>query len=379
MESEVDKQALHSAPVTETRKGGVELIEELAPEWRELCEEGLYDEPFYRPEWIGAYVRAFAPKAMLLVTTVRVNGRLRGVLALMAERTTFYGLPVNKLRSPANSHCPRFDLVHGAGSHCAAVVLEVWASLKNTPGWDVLEVQDVPQGGALERLLLAAKLDGYPTGQWESMRSPYITLPGPGANMETVLARTDGKFRYNLRRGMRRLEAKGAVRLVRIDRADPAMLEHFYKLERSGWKGKEGSAIACDTNTRQFYDSVAREAERFGYLSLYLLECNGSPVAMHFGLTHRGRYFLPKPAYEESYKDCSPGHLLVHEVLRDCVERGLVEFDFVGPWMDWKGEWASEVRPHAWCYVFNKGFFGHALHALKFRFGPAVKRRLFKK
>jgi hypothetical protein len=97
-------------------------------------------------------------------------------------------------------------------------------------------------------------------------------------------------------------------------------------------------------------------------------------VAVHFGLEHRGRYFLPKPAYDESHRECSPGQLLTQEVLRDAASRGLREFDFLGPWMDWKGEWTRHVRPHAFLHVFGKGPTGRLLHAVKFGIAPAARR-----
>ena len=60
----------------EVRRGGVEIIADLASEWRALCDEGTHAEPFYRPEWISAYVRAFAPDKQVVLVTARAGGRL---------------------------------------------------------------------------------------------------------------------------------------------------------------------------------------------------------------------------------------------------------------------------------------------------------------
>src|SRR5262245_18652163 len=74
-------------PVAEALSGGVEIIERLAEEWRALCAEGPCDQPFFRPEWIAAYVRAFAPEKKLLILTTRLDGRLRAVLPMVKEWT----------------------------------------------------------------------------------------------------------------------------------------------------------------------------------------------------------------------------------------------------------------------------------------------------
>ena len=175
---------------------------------------------------------------------------------------------------------------------------------------------------------------------------------------------------------MRQLSAEGSLVLQRHVTAEAAVLQSIYEVERSGWKGREGSAIACHPELRQFYDEVARQAARHGYLSLYSLELNGRPVAVHFGLTHRGRYFLPKPAYDESYGRFAPGQLLMHEILSDCVRRGGREIDFLGPAADWKSEWTSETRSHSVWQVFRPGFRGHTLHAATFRIKPALRALL---
>ncbi len=91
------------------------------------------------------------------------------------------------------------------------------------------------------------------------------------------------------------------------------------------------------------------------------------------GLEHGGRYFLLKPGYDESLRECSPGQLLMEEVVGACIDKGLHEFDFLGPDMVWKRDWTDKARRHTWLYVFNDSALGRALCSAKFRWGPAVK------
>ena len=360
-------------PVVEGHWGGVELIERFAAEWRQLCDEGPTDQPFYRPEWVGAYVRAFAPQLRLLLVTARIAGRLQAVLPLVGERRSVAGLPVRVLRSAANVHSSRFDLVRGPSIAGDAATGAIWQFLRACPQWDKLEFEYVPPDAALEQLVSAAALDGFPTEREASWRTPYIPLTDSDGSDGSWFERTDAKFRANLRRRLRKLSAKGPLVLHRFTKADPAVLQCIYDVERSGWKGRARSAIACNPATRQFYDEVAREAARFGYLSLYVLDLNGRAVAAHFGVAHRGRYFLPKPAYDESYSHNSPGQLLMHAVLTDCVRQGYREFDFLGPLAEWKAEWTSKVRPHSVWHVFHEGAWGRTHHAVRFRMRRAVK------
>jgi CelD/BcsL family acetyltransferase involved in cellulose biosynthesis len=160
------------------------------------------------------------------------------------------------------------------------------------------------------------------------------------------------------------LKAQGNVFLRRVTTADPQMLQKFYDLERSGWKGEEGTAIACSEQTRQFYDEIALNGERFGYLSLFFLEFDGHPVAAQFGLTHARRYFMPKIGIDENHRKCGPGHLLTHAIMRDCVEKGIYEYDFTGPWAEYKAKWTSTNRAHSTLCIFRNSVNGRLLHSL---------------
>jgi CelD/BcsL family acetyltransferase involved in cellulose biosynthesis len=219
---------------------------------------------------------------------------------------------------------------------------------------------------------VAAGAARHPTGRWGVGASPYLPLDFPGRTAEErsgrLLAQVGAGFRSSLRRKRRRIEEQGALRLRCFERAEPAALERFYELESAGWKGQKGTAIACDERTRRFYDGLADAASRHGYFSLYALECGGRVVAMQYCLSDRERCYLLKPAFDENFSKYSPGQLITQEILRDCLERGLTEYDFLGREAEWKGEWAEATRPQADCYIFRRGLAGRALHAWKFRF-----------
>jgi CelD/BcsL family acetyltransferase involved in cellulose biosynthesis len=310
-----------------------------------------------------------------VLVTARRGGRLVAVLPLIKEVAMVRGMPARKLRSAGNAHTCRYDLVH-ASEDVDEITAAVWQVLVSESGWDVLELENVPAGGALMRLAQHARRAACATHEAPALTPPFLDLGASEGDFARVMERVDAKFRANLRRRRRKLEGRAAVTLISSRQVD-ARLERFYALERAGWKGAERSAIACDGATRAFYDEVARLGERFGYLSLYSLDSGGVTVAMFYGLEHRGRYYLLKTAYDETLGECSPGQLLTHDVLRELVARGCVEFDFLGGLMDWKRDWAPSLRALNDLHIF-RGPAGRALHALCFRLRPAVARAVRK-
>lgn len=341
----------------------------LEPEWNALV-ESTADEPFYRHEFLRVWVDNFAPESRLRVLTLRDDaGRLTAVLPLMAGRASMYGVPVRRLSATANAHSCRFDVVAREPGSAAVAFL---SHLRTDRSWDVLLLTDVPEDGAGWRLYEAAKAAGLSVGTWESLQSPYIPLPG---SWEAYQGTLQSKFKANCRRRRRKLEEKGRVTVERVEGGLEleAKLEEGFALEASGWKGQRGTAMARDARTRGFYSELARAAGYGGRLALYFLRLDGRAVAFQYALEYGGRYFLLKPGYDESLGDCSPGQLLMEDVLRDCLTRGLREFDFLGPDMVWKRDWTDTVRRHTWLYVFNDTALGRALCAAKFRWAPVAR------
>jgi CelD/BcsL family acetyltransferase involved in cellulose biosynthesis len=376
MTTSVDVCVGEASPVVQLERGGVELVERLEPEWRALCEEGPNNEPFFRPEWIAAYLRTFMPPDRLLLVTARAEGKLTAVLPLVEERARFSGLSARKLVGTVELHCWRFDMARSAGAEGSTAAQAVWEYLRELPGWDMIEFPDVAQGGGLEAVLRAAEADGFPTHRWDFMQTPVLSLAGWDGSEDFFLRRVSANLRQNLNRITRKLMKQGPLVLRRYEHSDPELLRRFYEMESAGWKGKEGTAIANAEKRIRFYNDLAQTAERHGYLTLYFLEHAGKTLAIHYGLAYQNRYFMVRCAYDEHERQYAPGHLLLHAVLRDCAERGITEFDFIAHADEWKRKWTSTFRPHAILYIFRKGSYGRLLRFAKTSVNPLLKRIL---
>jgi CelD/BcsL family acetyltransferase involved in cellulose biosynthesis len=366
------------------QRGGRELIDQVAEQWRRLCDESGDEEVFYRPEWAQAYLQAFEPKAEVIVISAWGGEKLRGILPLVRQRIIVSGFPVVKLTVPANVHSLRASLTVCPGEEGAAALNVLWQAAKSLPRWDMLDVANVVEGNGLDRLVALAQADGYRTARKRTSQTLYLPIdtstlaatPDRPGTQPPWLEGTRPKFRSHLRRAKRQLEEQGTLELKHYSAADPTALKRFYNLEASGWKGAERTAIQCDSCTRQFYDAVAHAAARDGYLSLDFLELNGKPIAGHFGFNLHGRYFLAKAGYDEAFRRHGPGQLLVNEILGQTRERGLREFDFVGPATWDESRWASSRRTNYRVFIFRKSLYGALLYAVRISTRDAVRKLL---
>lgn len=358
--------------------GGVEVelvrgraaLAALAPGWDALVRSGTRGAPFAHPDWVCTWLECFAPEDEPLLVHARAQGETAGVAVLVERRTHLLGLPLRVWETPANEHSQRTDWAVPARDG-EALVRALWRRLREHGGWDALRLPNLVRGGLVDEVLgRAAEEDGFRVHREPSLESPWLPVPDP-AGLEAVL---DARFRANLRRRRRKLAAEGPLTLVRAEGGPLAreVLDEGLRLEAAGWKGREGTAIASQPRTLRFYTSLARALERRGWLTLYLLRAGDRAVAFHLALTVGGRYHLLKPAYDESLGACSPGQLLVEDVLRDLHARGVEVFDFLGPSMPWKLDWTRRLGPHCVTWLVRPSPPGRLLAA---RFALARRAR----
>lgn len=337
-------------------------VSEIVAGWRKLAANGVCAEPFFQPEWFQAFHGSLAPESNPFLVAIHKGSDLIGLLPLMRSRTIFGRLPARSLRSLSNVHSCRFDLLHD-GSSTEEVAKATWSCLRDNADWDVIEARDVPTKGNFEALMNHARADGFATAVWPTRKMPYLPLSLDGKDPFTNCPERFKGSRNRLKGKEKKLRQEGGLEFTLTKEASPELIEKFFELEASGWKGQNGSAISLSAALVSFYTTIAKMAAEQGTLRLYCLNLCGEPIAMHFGLQMNGIYYIPKVAYDERYKKFSPGLLLAKYVIEDLTKEGVTCFDFLGPRMEWKCVWTSYAKEHSNCYIFNRTVRGRALKA----------------
>ncbi len=337
--------------------GKEEVIHRLWKPWQRLCDE-TRSAPFHRPEWIAAYLRAFEPNGEIVLLTASLGEQLLAVLPLVRKKCWYAGVPLVKLTGAANVHSVRFEILRTPCAAGEASIAALWRSLQRMPGWQVLEFPYFPQDGACAQLLGQAGEDGYLTRIFPLQDSPTLRMQRDGNGQLTWLGGTSRHFRHELRRYARVLEAEAGAKpkITRWNHPDPAAMQKFFDLEAAGWKGREGSAIACGPETRAFYDQVAREGADRGYFCLHSLEVNGTMAAGAFSVLTQDCFFPMKIAFSEALRRGGPGHLLFNSILEECAGMGISELFFGGSRDPYKELWTQQTLPHFRGLVFAPGF-----------------------
>jgi CelD/BcsL family acetyltransferase involved in cellulose biosynthesis len=198
------------------------------------------------------------------------------------------------------------------------------------------------------------------------MQSPYLPL---NSDSSTPRAST-------VRRHRRKLEREGELR---VD-VEPGTehLEDGFRLEASGWKGENGTAIISSSQTHTFYAEFARRAAERGILRLFFLRLDERPIAFVLGLEDNGRLYYVKGGFDVEFRAFGPGVIITHEMIGHAREQGLSTFEFLGGEDRWKLEWTTKLRERRLFQAFARDPVGLAQWSLYAHARPAAKLLLSK-
>ncbi len=150
-----------------------------------------------------------------------------------------------------------------------------------------------------------------------------------------------------LRRRRKKAQSRGDI-AVEIISPDPqnvdALLEEVIAVEGSGWKGETGTSIASNKNALAFFQIYARLASEAGIFRLCFYRIDGKAAAVTIGVECDGAFWQYKVGYDEAYKNCSPGTLLLVETVRHAANAGLSRYEFLGH-ASWMKEWTTDEHP----------------------------------
>jgi len=180
--------------------------------------------------------------------------------------------------------------------------------------------------------------------------TPWLSFDDGAKDPE---ARFDSGRRSDFRRAMRKA---GTFGKVEVDVSLPAeddldrLLDDALEVESAGWKGREGSALRYDQARHQFFRDYALAACRLGQLRMGFLRIDGKAAAMMIAVEQSKRLWLLKVGYDEKFKTCSPGVLLLMEGVRAAMSNGLEGVEFLGTEAPWTKVWTQVTRP---CIAFR--------------------------
>ena len=316
----------------------VQDLAQLEPEWQALWDgaDGAC-RIFLSFNWVWHWCQQYLDSngAGLAIVTGRRNGQLVIVWPLVLETSlgarmvSFLGAPVSQYGDVLVDRCePQHQ----------EWLDESWAFIKAHLAPDIAHLRKVRDDSAVAPLLgrAGAKSTNH-------QLAPFITLSGE-ADFETFDECHSARDRKNRRRKRKRLGEQGSVGFRR-SRGEPAATMAFK--QAMAWKrswlkeGVRSSTALSNLRFDQFFAAVLGDPVRRIGAEVFELTLDGKSIATKVAMTcgaYRGMYFT---AYDKAHEKCSPGSLLVEEMIAEGLADGITTLDFMAPAYDYKMEWAS--------------------------------------
>ncbi|HKR18508.1 MAG TPA: GNAT family N-acetyltransferase [Stellaceae bacterium] len=304
--------------------------------WEALSAAALEPNTFYEPWMLLPALRHLRGDTDLLFLFVYAQAAdasnqppvLCGFFPL--ERQNHYkNMPVSALRLWKHLHCFLCNpLVRAETAQACFQAVFDWAA-GDPRGSILIEFGGVSGDGPLWTALVEFL---------EEHRHPTLTLEcstramlRPRADAKSYLDDAlSTKKRRTLRQQENALGRQGTLEYAMLpgDGDIAAWTEHFLRLEASGWKGREGTALSCNPTQKQFFVETLHEAFHRGRLMALTLSLNGKPIAQLCNFLCRNGSFAFKVAFDEAYARYSPGVLLELENIAEVHRHGWIR------WMD---------------------------------------------
>ena len=323
--------------------------------WDELAER-VGAAPFARPGWFEAWAEAFREPLELLTT--EADGRLTGVLPYL--RTG------DGVRSATNPHTPAPGLL----AEDEAAARDLAGRLFSLGGRVSVGYLD---GASAVILRDAARNAGCVVLTRPLAYRLFLELEGPWESFEGSLP---SRLVRDVRRRRRKLEELGEVTLEISDGGErlEELLAEGFRLEASGWKAAEGTAIVSSRETQRFYEAIARWSAERGWLRLFFLQVGGRPIAFQLALEHGRTHYFLKGGYDPDDSAYSPGKLLLHATLAYALERGHERYELMGDVEPWKLEWTKTMEDRVSLEAYRRTPRGLAEYAAQAYLRPLVRR-----
>ncbi len=260
-------------------------------------------------------------RVLVAESSLAENGvpRLIGLMPFCDQR--FYKLPIRCAAAWRPDEA--FDSTPLLCADVAAAAFDAILSGLSGLGYRMLSFQTLSASPTLTQLL-ESTTDSRGLSVFQRSRFERAALLLEGSADDYLQRSLSKNRRKKTSKALKRLETVGQVAFEKTDANSDfhSWAQDFVDLEASGWKGRQGTAIANrDETLRFFLDAVQRFADkgrvRFGKLSL-----DDCPVAMLVDFISGDLVSAFKTTFDERYAEHSPGALLEIQNIRWLFESG---------------------------------------------------------
>lgn len=307
--------------------------------------------PFRSHTWLATWWACFGENAAagslsnaeLLALTVHdpATDQVVGIAPWFLERTATGGRAIRWLGSGVVCSDYVNVLCLPGYEEGVAVALAQWLESDACPQWDVLELSAVDENDrVVSRLIEELEQRGASSHARSGPTCWRILLP---ASWDEYLTRLSKTRRKRTRGIIRDWFESGRAELVTLDNANdlPEWLATFEDLHQRRRQSLGQPGCFATSAFADFLREVTPRLFQQGKFLFTQLRVDGQPVAMDFNLLGETAVYAYQGGVDPDELDCQPGHLITIAQLRQAIEQGVREYDFLQGDEPYKHNWRA--------------------------------------
>ncbi len=276
----------------------------LKAEWNALAERAHPSSVFLRHEWFDAAWAWRQQDCRLNLLRVHDAQRTLGIVPLVRRRGTDAGLQPRILEFLTVPDTQLCDLVCAPEDRPAVVGALIGAIAAPTALCDLLDLRYLPASSTtLSELAAAVAAQRLKLHQAVTDSNLYIDLDGEWAAFYAQRSRRQKKANNLIANRLKRAAQSIELRWLRAETLTPETLRQTLATvaEISAHSWKRATGLSLDRpGPGAFIQRLAAHAHRNDWLSLWLLQLDGVPVAMEFQLNYDGQLHALRADYDQT-------------------------------------------------------------------------------
>jgi CelD/BcsL family acetyltransferase involved in cellulose biosynthesis len=309
--------------------------------WNSLLKQTSQTTFFHTFDWFSDYWRHFGQEQQMRVLVIRAAGTPIGIVPLCICKERYQVGNLRVLTYPLADWGTWYGPI---GANPSASLFMAMQHVRATKrDWDLLELRwtgaHQSHADITQRAMRAA---GFQPRKKAYQQVSVIDLD---TNWESYLANKSSKWRNELRRQTRAVEASGDVQFVRHRPASAAqgdgnprwdLLDQCLEVSQCSWQGKStsGTTLSHEQVSNYVRDTHA-SAARLGMLDLTVLTVDGRPAAFTYNYHCEGRLYGLRMGYDAAISRRGLGNVLLARTLEDsfarkdrCFDLGVGDYQF---------------------------------------------------
>lgn len=190
---------------------------------------------------------------------------------------------------------------------------------------------------------------GFRYLKYASVPCPTLLIRDHEVEVKNLLAK------YSMRRPENILRRSGQLQTLEICGSEniASHLPKFFEQHVKRWQNTNTPSRFESSEYRNFFEQLAFQLSRKGWLSFSTTTLNDQPIAYHFGFAYQHRLTWYKPSFDISLKQRSPGLVLLRHLINSALTRGFHELDFTVGDEEFKRRYTNHCRQNHYWQAYN--------------------------